>query len=305
LATNNRAAVALATQSVTSPIERSGILSWDFDSLPESVEVSHGGNLIRGFPALVLENKDAVAIRVFSTHSEQLKHHRAAVVQLVVLAIPSPHKYIESHLSPQEKLAVAAMPYQGLGGFVQDVIRASADLELAKINQAGLIFKRADFEGIRDSVEAKSIELAFEIAKIVARIANALRDVNRAIAETKDFDFLQVLASEKQHISELLGPRFVSTIGLEKLPRIEIYLRAIELRVQKLRQNPQRDNVAQYELSQAIAAFELAGGSFVEPGLGAVRQARWLLEEFRVSLFAQSLGTNEPVSLQRIKKLLG
>ncbi|SCX15287.1 ATP-dependent RNA helicase HrpA [Candidatus Aquiluna sp. UB-MaderosW2red] len=304
LATNNRAAVALATQSVTSPIERSAIPGWDFDSLPESVEVSHGGNLVRGFPALVLENTDAVAIRVFSTHSEQLTHHKVAVVQLVVLAISSPHKYIESHLSPQEKLAIAALPYKSLSGFVQDVIRAAAFLELSKINQAGLIFTRAEFEGIRDSVEAKSIELAFEIVKIAARIANALRDANKAISETKDFDFLQVLASEKQHISELLSPRFVSDIGLERLPRLEIYLRTIELRIQKLRQNPQRDNVAQYELSQAISFFELAGGSFSQSGSGPVAQARWLIEEFRVSLFAQSLGTTEPVSLQRIKKLL-
>jgi ATP-dependent helicase HrpA len=303
---SGRGAVAKVVEKVNSPIERDGLTGWDFDALEKSVESKHGGNVVRGFPALVAQPSGTVDIRLFSTESEQLRHHRKGVLRLVKAAIPSPAKYVESHLAQNEKVAIAGLPYANFNAFIDDVILAVADRELQKLAADGLIFTRGEYEQVRDAVSATVVESAFEVAALVNKIAGAARDANKAISSLNGFDFLAVLAAEKNHITELLSPNFVSEAGLERLPRILVYLQAIKQRIEKLADNSARDFTASQELDQAIGLYVFAGGKFPleldsSPKLVV---ARWLIEELRVSLFAQALGTSESVSVQRIKKAL-
>jgi ATP-dependent helicase HrpA len=314
LSESGRGAVAKVVEKVHSPIERDGLTTWDFEKLEQSVESKHGGNVVRAFPSLVVQasarpmsgQDAAVDIRLFSTASEQANHHRHGVVALVKAAIASPAKYVESHLSSNEKLAITSLPYSNFGAFIDDVILAVADSELQKVEADGLIFTRAEFERVRDAVSAAVVEQAFEVAALVTKIAGAAREANKAISAVNGFDFLSVLSAEKQHIADLLQPNFVSQVGLERLPRVLVYLQAVKQRIEKMVENPNRDRVAGLELDQALGLYIYAGGKLplqldASPKLIA---ARWLLEEFRVSLFAQSLGTAETVSVQRIKKAL-
>lgn len=144
------------------------------------------------------------------------------------------------------------------------------------------------------------------MARILSELADAVRAANKAMADVNRLDFLPALTSEKQHLSDLLTPRLVSTVGLSRLPRLLVYVRAIGVRIAKLVENPNRDRLAAYEFEQAWLAFQDAGGRVPLPAEAPPKlvQARWLLEELRVSLFAQTLGTAETVSVQRIKKLL-
>jgi ATP-dependent helicase HrpA len=111
---------------------------------------------------------------------------------------------------------------------------------------------------------------------------------------------------EKEHMSQLLAPNLVSTSSLERLARLPIYLKAIAVRISKLAEAPAKDVTPANELAAALRVYAAAGGVLPLPkGSSLQLQAgRWLLEEFRVSLFAQSLGTAAPVSLQRIEKAL-
>jgi ATP-dependent helicase HrpA len=303
---SGRGAVAKVVEKVNSPIERDGLKSWDFDTLEKSVESKHGGNVVRGFPALVAQPGGTVDIRLFSTESEQLRHHRTGVLRLLQAAIPSPAKYVETHLAQNEKLAIAGLPYANFNAFVDDVILAVADRELQKVSTDGLIFTRAEFQRVRDAVSASVVESAFEVATLVTKISGAAREANKSISAVNGFDFLAVLSAEKAHIAELLSPNFVGEAGLERLPRILVYLQAIKQRIDKLVENPNRDRVASLELDQAIGLYVFAGGKFpVERGSSPkLVVARWLIEELRVSVFAQALGTSESVSVQRIKKAL-
>lgn len=303
---SGRGAVAKVVEKVHSPIERDGLTSWDFDKLESSVESKHGGNVVRGFPALVAQPGGAVDIRLFSTESEQSRHHRRGVVALVKASIATPAKYVESHLAQNEKLAIAGLPYSNFNAYIDDVIYAVADRELQKVEADGLIFTRAEFENVRDAVSATIVETAFEVSTLVTNIAGAARDANKAISSVNGFDFLSVLSAEKQHVAELLEPNFVSAVGLERLPRILVYLQAIKQRIEKLVENPGRDRTASLELDQAIGLYVFAGGKLplAIDSPAKLVAARWLLEELRVSLFAQSLGTAETVSVQRIKKAL-
>jgi ATP-dependent helicase HrpA len=298
-------AVAQVASKLHKDLERQGLTSWDFDQLKDLVETVSGNSSIKAYPSLVLNGK-SVDIEVLATEADRLAKHPRAVAELVRMAIPSPAKYIESHLKQQEKLALAALPYQGIVGFVDDVIAALAIEETRKVQADGLVFSKKQFETIRDSVQARVLEFCFEIVAIVTEISDAAREAGKAISSAQAMDFLNELSDEKAHIAQLVCKNFVSLTPLDRLKRLPVYLKAITIRVTKIQENPLKDRAAQTELAQALQVFANAGGELPLPSSAAANlvRARWLLEEFRVSLFAQTLGTKDPVSLQRIKKAL-
>ena len=303
---HSREAVAVVAERAHSPLERDGLVTWDFDELPQVIETSHGKNLVRAFPMLVAMPDGSASIRLASTESERLKGHAAGVIALVKTSIPSPASYVEEHLNQNERLAIATLPYANITAVVDDVITALIGRELRQIEPTGSIFKRQQFEQLRDQVQSKVIDEAFAASALAARIALASREAAKAIAQIKAFEFLHVLTAEREHIDQLLEKNFISRAGLDRLPRIEVYLKAIRARIEKLVDNPVRDSQAQVEYDRAYALYAFAGGKLpLQSGASQqLESARWLLEELRISLFAQNLGAAEKVSVERIKKAL-
>ena len=298
-------AVAQVASKLHKDLERQGLTGWDFAELTPMVETVSGNSSIKAYPALVLNGK-SVDLEVLATEADRLAKHPRAVAQLVRMAIPSPAKYIESHLKQQEKLAIAALPYQGIAAFIDDVIALLAITEIKAVRDDGLIFTRKEFEAVRDSVQAKVLEFCFDVVGLASEISDAARESNKAVSSAKAMDFLNELSDEKAHVSQLLSKNFISGTSLERLKRFPIYLKAISIRVTKMQENPVKYRAAQVELNQALQLYKGAGGELplqANSSENLVR-ARWLLEELRVSLFAQTLGTKEPVSVQRIKKAL-
>jgi ATP-dependent helicase HrpA len=205
--------------------------------------------------------------------------------------IASPADYVAEHLSKDEKLSLVAVGYKNSSAFVDDVITALINQE---ISVHGL---DANPDDLRASVVERSIEACFEMAKVIEKIATASRQASKAISEIQDMSVLHVLAAEKAHIADLLRSNIVSTCGLERIARIPVYLQASKLRIEKLLENPERDRIAELELNEALALIEKAAP---DKRFGV----RWMVEELRVSLFAQVLGAAETVSVQRIKKAL-
>ncbi len=303
---HSREAVAVVAEKAHSPLERDGLTGWDFDELPEVIETTHGKNLVRAFPMLVALPDATASIRLASTESDRVRQHAAGVIALVRGSIPSPASYVEEHLTQNERLAIATLPYANLAGVVDDVIDGLIDRELREIQPDGLILKRADFERVRDAVQKLVVDETFAAVSVIAKIALAAREASKAIAQVKAFEFLTVLTAEREHIEQLIEQQFISRAGLSRLPRIEVYLRAIKQRIERLLENPGRDSQAQVEFDRAYALYAFAGGTMplaagANPKLQTVR---WLLEELRVSLFAQNLGAAEKVSVERVKKAL-
>jgi ATP-dependent helicase HrpA len=299
-----RGAVAKAVQ-VESTIERTGITTWDFDAIPDLLESEVAGNLIRGFPSLVATPKGC-DLKLFPTQSERERNHIWGVIALIQAAIPTPAKYIAQHLSQQEKLSLVSLGYKDTEHFVRDLIAAMSEQEIRKLTPSGVLLHRAEFEKVRDAVAAAAIEKAFEVAGVLVRIASAAAEATKAISAVKTIDLLPILSFEKDHMAQLLTANLVSTSGLDRLARLPIYLKAIAVRITKLAENPAKDVAPAAELAAALRVYAAAGGQLPLPRDASSQQqaGRWLLEEFRVSLFAQSLGTSSPVSLQRIEKAL-
>ncbi|MDH6277187.1 ATP-dependent helicase HrpA [Aurantimicrobium minutum] len=310
LADKSRDAVAEVAERVTSPLERDGLTSWDFAELPRTVDAKHGGNTVRAYPALVVTSpgtaRQEVNIRLMATEADQKREHPLGTRALVIAAVPSPAKYVQEHLTAAEKLILTQSPYANLSALITDAIAASVDSVLFSMREDGMIFQKAEFETLRDRVQGAIMDNIFDAVSQTARILSAVRDAHKAMAEANPMTYLAVLTQEKAHLEQLLRPNFISHAGLARLPRILIYVRAITMRIQRMLEDAGRDRTASVELDQALALYEAAGGKIpLAPHTPAhLVKVHWMIEEFRVSLFAQSLGTAEPISLQRIKKAL-
>lgn len=311
---------AVAEARTPNALERTGLTTWDLDELPRFVDSEFstpgkggpGGtkNVIRAYPALV-DDGSSVSIRLMGTPAEQAKAMPGGVRRLLLASIPSPVAYVQQHLTANEKLTLAASPYPSTKALFDDCLLAVIDSVLYRMKPDGQVFMRAEFEAVRDRVSGIVMDAMFETVALVTRILTAARTAEKAISGVTALTYLAALNDAKGQLAGLVwadpkGPGFVSATGLEQLRHLPRYLAGITQRMQALPTNPGRDRAWQTQVETAVALYTDAGGRIpLAPGSPPnLVHARWMLEEFRVSLFAQSLGTAETVSLQRIRKVL-
>ncbi|EPR75293.1 ATP-dependent helicase hrpA [Leifsonia rubra CMS 76R] len=294
-------AVEGAVERTTETLERSGITSWDFGELDRSRDTKHGGNTIRAYPALV-DDGDSVSLRLMSTPHDQATAHQSGVRRLLLLAIPSPLGYINEHLTRNEKLVLAQSPYRSTNALFDDCLRACVDSVMGDRK----IYTQSEFEVLRNEISAGLVESLFDTVSLVASIVSGARAADKAIRAATSMHLLAPLGDAREQLDALIYPGFVSAIGLAQLRRVPVYLKGVEHRVTKLTENPGKDRGWMSEVELATRRYRDAGGTLPlqphpEP---QIARARWMLEELRLSLFAQHLGTAESVSVQRIGKML-
>ncbi|MEO5919693.1 MAG: ATP-dependent RNA helicase HrpA [Pseudolysinimonas sp.] len=302
-ASQARTSVAKAT-AASGPdrsIERTGITAWNVGDIPELVESTVGTGTVRGYPALVDEGASA-ALRVFATAAEQAAAHPRGVRRLLAMTVPSPLGYVNDHLTQAEKLLLAASPYPSTAALLDDALLAVLDDHLA----GRAPFTQSAFDALRVEVSAGLMDELFGLVAQVAKVIDAWRLADRAISGASSLAFMSPLADARSQLGALVFPGFVRSSGVAALRRLPIYLAGITHRVERLAENPGRDRQWQTEVEQATTLYLDASGTLplapdAEPRIAA---ARWMLEELRLSLFAQHLGAAGPVSVQRIRKLL-
>ncbi|WP_434056679.1 ATP-dependent RNA helicase HrpA [Leifsonia sp. McL0608] len=302
--------VRVAEARTPNAIERVGLTTWDLDELPRYLDTEQKGpggtvNVIRAYPALVDEGA-SVSIRLMGTPADQAAAMPGGARRLLLNAVPSPVAYVQQHLTSNEKLTLAASPYPSTKALFDDCLLAVVDSVLYRMKPDGQLFMRAEFEAVRDRVSAIVMDAMFETVALVTRILTAARAADKAISGATSLTFLSALNDAKGQLAGLVYPGFVSATGLEQLRHLPRYLNGIGQRMAALPTNPARDRAWMTQVETAAAMYADAGGR-IPPAPHAppsLVHARWMLEEFRVSLFAQSLGTAETVSVQRIRKVL-
>ncbi|MEO6826695.1 MAG: DUF3418 domain-containing protein, partial [Microbacteriaceae bacterium] len=308
-----RESVARASHAVPNGIERSGISGWDFDELPRHVDTRRADTVIRAYPALIDEGS-TVGIRLMSTAEDQAASMPAGVRRMLISATPSPIAYVQQHLTSAEKLTLAQSPYRNTGELFEDCLIACVEAVMRRVRPDGQVFMRAEFESIRDRVSAVIMDAMFGAVSDVTRTIAAGRLVEKAIAQATNLAVLPALRDVRAQLGNLLYPGFVSATGTERLRRMPVYLTGITRRLSTLPDNPGRDRVWMNEVQAATDHYLAAGGVLPLPTLHGPQpasspsanlvHARWMLEELRLSLFAQQLGTAESVSVKRIQKVL-
>ncbi|MFT4258562.1 ATP-dependent RNA helicase HrpA [Microbacterium sp.] len=281
-------------------IERSGLTDWTFDDLPEVLDTRVAGGVVRGYPAIVDDGK-SVSIRVEATADAASAATRDGVLRLVLLNVPTPASYVQEHLTSAEKLALAASPYQNAAALIEDCRRAVVESSLH-----GTIRTKAAFERARDAVSATIVDDLFSCVSLVARILTRAREVERGIKSQNSLALLGPLNDIRSQLAGLLHPGFISAAGVARLAHFPRYLDGMIDRLKTLANEPGKDRTRMSEYERTAKAFEDAGGTIPLPRNAppALVETRWLLEEYRVSVFAQRLGTAQPVSPQRIAKAL-
>ncbi|MFT4029142.1 MAG: ATP-dependent RNA helicase HrpA [Protaetiibacter sp.] len=303
LAERARTDVAVATARVAPgrELERTGLTAWDLESLPEQVTATQAGATVVGYPALVDEGT-AVAVKVFTSRADADAAHRRGVRRLVALALPNPLGYVQEQLTATEKLVLATAPYPSTKALLDEVLLAVVD-ELAGDAAPR---DRAGFEALRGRVSGGLMDGLFRAAGLTARVLTAAKEADKAISQASSLAFMSPLADARAQLGALVHPGFVRVTGLAQLARVPVYLAGIRHRAEKLADNPGRDRAWQTQVEEATALYRAAGGELpLTPATPArLVPVRWMLEELRLSLFAQHLGAAGPVSVQRVRKAL-
>ncbi len=271
--------------------------AWTFGELPELMEIRKGGTRLIGFPALI-DQGDAVAIEVFDEPDVAAARHRAGLRRLFALQIRDALKYLEKNLPELQKMAVAYMPLGTLDELREQIIEVA--LERAFLLEP-LPANEADFKRRVDEGRGRLTLIANEVARLAGAILVEYAAAVRKIKDTKNLP--EAGADATGQLQRLMPKRFLAVTPWSQLQHFPRYLKAITLRLDKLRADPARDAARLAELrpqEQRYWRLVAERKGAVDPRM---HEFRWLLEELRVSFFAQELRTPQPVSVKRLEKL--
>lgn len=280
-------------------IEQSGIHIWNFDSLPQCYEQKKQGFTVKAFPAIT-DEKEAVGIKLFETEYEQSVAMRQGLRRLILLNVPSPIKYLHEKLPNKSKLGLYFTPFGNVLDLIDDCIACGVDKLITDFG--GFVWNETDFDKLRDFVRENLNEITVDIAQQVERLLTLTFEINKRLKGKMDFTMAFALSDIKSQLAGLIYPGFVEKTGYARLPDIHRYLQAIDKRMDKLAQDINRDRAAMLRVEQCQQAYQqlLAKLPKSKPLSAEVLEIRYMIEELRVSLFAQQLGTKYPVSEKRV-----
>ncbi|MGH8999030.1 MAG: DUF3418 domain-containing protein, partial [Acidimicrobiia bacterium] len=297
LARRMRQAVADAARDY----ERGGLTGWSFGRLPRAVNVQWAGHSVQAYPALADEG-DAVAIRVFTSRDDAERAMWAGTRRLLLLTLTSPKRQLQRSLPNETKLALARHSDRRTDDLLGDCISGAVDIEMA--GAGGPAWDEEGFERLRATIGPRLAGTALYVATVMGGISAAAAGVGSrldAAAPSPSIDDM------RGQLARLVTPDMVTSLGNRRLADVLRYLDAMSRRLDKLgagggtRDRELMGRARQLEEEYEHVLAVLSPGRRHSP---AVEETRWLLEEFRVSLFAQSLGTAQPVSEQRIRRRL-
>ncbi|MDP9417866.1 MAG: DUF3418 domain-containing protein, partial [Actinomycetota bacterium] len=284
-------------------IERTGLLDWTFGELPRTFETRRDGLLVRGFPALVDEGA-TVAVRVLATEADQQRVMWRGVRRLLLLNCPSSVKSVVARLNNADKLALGASPYPSVPVLLGDCVVCAADALMER--HGGVVWDEASYRVLLDNVRADLQDTMYEVVTGVARTLAATQAIEKRVKSVAALPLLPSLTEIREHVGSLVYNGFISVTGAAKLPDLVRYLQADERRLDKLVAGPGRDRQLMAQFEQVRREYDEFVRDLPAPRRDApeVRQIRWMIEELRVSLFAQQLGTPYPVSDKRIYRTM-
>ncbi|MFJ1512400.1 ATP-dependent RNA helicase HrpA [Cellulosimicrobium funkei] len=316
---------APAADSATSLVsERTDLTTWPDlpgGAIPATVSTDLGGGVVvRGYPAVVEEQdakgKPVVALRVLADATAQAREHARGVRRLLLAETALQTGRITSRWNGTQSLTLAAGPYRNTDALV-------ADLQLAAVialtsGGSGPHGAQPDAATIRDAeayaaartfVRAHLEEHVHQVVGHVVAALTASRNLDAEIRASNSLALLNTLTDLRDQAAGLIHDGFVSQTPPRRLPHLTRYLRAASYRLEKAQSNPHRDAELAWRVHDVEDAYQRARAASAQGPADPVRAAdlaevRWLIEELRVSLFAQQLGTDGPVSEKRIRKLL-
>jgi len=301
---------AIGTQAVasferlpTAQYERDNLVDWDVGELPEYVEIAQQGLSLRGYPAVVTD-QDGIHLRLLDAPDKARAAHRAGVLALFRLRAAKSLRYLEKNLPGIQQMCLhyaAAGPCERLKS---DLLARIAELALYG-EDAAVPRDRSGFDAAAARGELALVTVGSQVCRAVGETLAEYHIIQKRIKGAVSPAWLAALGDIRDQLDHLVYAGFVLATPLVQLRHLPRYLKAISKRLDRLQQNPAKDRPLALQIEphwqkckQRLDAARKRG-EIPE----ALRQYRWLIEEFRVSLFAQELGTAEKVSAKRLEEV--
>jgi len=284
-------------------IERNDISSWDFNALPKNYQKKIANLTIKAFPAVV-DKKQNVAIELFEHQVLADQAMLSGVARLILLNIPSPIKYLQQKLPNKAKLGLYFNPFGSITDLLNDCILASCQY-LVKTH-ADIPRDESSFDACKDHVRAEIADTVLSLAIKVEQVLQLSHEINKKLKGNVPLNVIQSHGDIKHHLQSLVFKGFITESGYQRVADIERYLKALVRRMEKLPIDPNQDRLKILELEKVNAGFEQVQTKAKHDlaVLIDVKETRWMIEELRVSMFAQNLKTPYPISAKRIKNHL-
>ncbi|PKW25692.1 ATP-dependent RNA helicase HrpA [Phycicoccus duodecadis] len=288
-------------------IERTGLTTWDVGTVPETFQGRVAGQAVVGYPALVDEGA-TVALRVLPDPGSAAAAHRLGVRRLLLLGTTAPWKRVLGRLSNAQKLALADNPHGSVPALLQDCLDAAVD-DLAAEHVTGAVRTQEAFDAALAAVRSHAATRVLTVVEAVEPVLALAAQVRRTLATLEAGAAAASTAATRADVAAqlegLVRPGFVAATGLRRLRDLERYLRAAQHRLERAATNP-REPV----LQEQVDAVESAYADLLDALPPSRRRApevadlAWMVEELRVGLFAQALGTAHPVSEKRVRRAI-
>ncbi|MBU1227822.1 MAG: ATP-dependent RNA helicase HrpA, partial [Actinobacteria bacterium] len=280
------------------PLERQGLTAWTIGDLPESVEVGEGAHRATAFPALV-DDGDSVSVRLMPTAAEQEAAMRPGACRLLLLTLPSPERILRPLVDRNTRETIRSGPYQDAAEWIDDCLMAAA---AAIVDRLGCPpADEAGFERLRSLARDELADLATAVGEQSLALLRSVEEVEWLLDPVAD-RFPDAVDDVVAQVNRLVYPGFLMGVGVGRVADVARYLQAVARRLEALPGNPGRDADHMARVHRLEAEYDrLAALLPASPESIAIA---WMLEELRVSLFAQAIGTRGKVSEPRILRAL-
>ncbi|MCB1646325.1 MAG: ATP-dependent RNA helicase HrpA [Pseudomonadales bacterium] len=275
-------------------LEQQGLTDWTLGDLPESVDLPQAGLRLRGYPALV-DERDSVAVRIVDNQPEAERLSQAGLLRLIMLRLADQRKYVARNIPGFRQFSI----YYATRGSAEELLNhmVEAIFRFVFIEDEPLVRSRAEFEA-RLEKRLALIETMNQTGRIVQEVLKLANETERRLESEQNDINQSSMADIRQQLSQLLAPGFMAQIPFEWFRHYPRYLRGIIYRLDRLSNNIGKD----HEATRIVAECWDRYSQLSDQGKAEMSRYRWLIEELRVSLFAQPLGTSQPVSVKRLEK---
>jgi ATP-dependent helicase HrpA len=293
-----RGEVRAAVTAAGWELEKSGLRDWTLEALPREVTREVAGFSVTAYPALVDEG-GSVGVRLFETPGEQAANMWTGTRRLLLLTIPSPVKSVVQRLTNHAKLALGRNPHKSVPDLLDDCVAAALDKLVA--DAGGPAWNLEGFEALREQVRPHLVSTVLDTVGKVTPILGLAYAVEQRLASLAG-SVPSAVTDVRSQLKALVYRGFVTGTGWWRLPDLPRYLRAIERRLDGLPDRAGRDAQLMAQVQQVESEYRELRTQV--PISADLLQIRWMIEELRVSLFAQNLGTPYPISATRIYRAI-
>lgn len=283
--------------------ERENISTWDFGDLPQQVEFERNGVQMRGYPALI-DNKESTAIKLLDTPEQAERETRIALRRLIMFAILDKIKYLNKNLPGLKQMCLYYAPMGKCEQLQADLIAAIIDQ--AFLSELDLPRTKQAFETCLQKGKQTMLDVTNDLCEMIGATLAEHHQLNKKLKANLSPVWLQAMADIQEQLSFLMYAGFIQKTPIEWLREYPRYFKAINLRLEKLSGAVERDRINMLEIKPLWQACLERREKHQQQGIidPELEKFRWMIEELRVSLFAQTLGTKMPVSVKRLKQHL-